>query len=252
MREQILEKLNAVEKEQRVRILYACESGSRAWGFASPDSDYDVRFVYVHERDWYLGIEDRKDFIELPLNEVFDVVGYDIRKMLKLYRGSNAKIFEWLQSPEIYVDNGFFRNTVWALRKQYYSHRAGMHHYLGLTKNTLDNDLQGAEVKLKKYFYALRPVLAACWIMENGTNPPTEFRFLKPLVTDAATATRIEELEAQKVQAGEQFMIAADPELNRFIRERFEACSQYAQTLEPLHTDAEPLNRIFKETIGIK
>ena len=153
MRDAILEKLYEIEKDNNVTVLFAIESGSRAWGFHSPDSDYDVRFVYMHQKDWYLSIEDRQDFIDLPVNKVFDVNGYDIRKMLKFFRSTNGKIYEWIQSPIIYKSYGDFLPAIKNLVDQYYSPKAGIHHYLGLTKNTLENDLKGDEVKLKKYFY---------------------------------------------------------------------------------------------------
>jgi len=86
--------LEKIEKEHKVKILFAWESGSRAWGFASKDSDYDVRFIYVHEKNWYFGIDDQRDVIELPVNEVLDVNGWDVRKALRLFRKSNAPLYE--------------------------------------------------------------------------------------------------------------------------------------------------------------
>jgi uncharacterized protein len=251
MKEEILKKLEEIEKTQQVRVLFACESGSRAWGFASPDSDYDVRFVYAHEKDWYTGIEDRKDFIELPVNAVFDVVGYDIRKMLKLFRGSNAKIFEWLQSPVMYRTDAAFLEAIKNLIPHYYSQRAGLHHYLGLTRNTLNNDLAGEQVKLKKYFYALRPVLAALWICEKKTCPPMEFQYLRTLITDADINSRIDRLLAQKVQVDEKFMIAPDAVLHGFIKAAFDKCDAHAQTLEAMQTGAGELNNLFRKTVGL-
>src|SRR3954464_10534874 len=102
MREQIEEALGAIERECGVRILYACESGSRAWGFPSPDSDYDVRIIYIHPPDWYLSIDDKKDTLELPINDELDISGWELRKALRMMRKSNAVIYEWLQSPIVY------------------------------------------------------------------------------------------------------------------------------------------------------
>src|SRR5262245_32616508 len=108
MKETIIEKLHEIELSQQVQVLFACESGSRAWGFHSIDSDYDVRFVYMHRSDWYLSIEDKKDVIELPVNEVLDISGWDLRKALKLFRSSNSVIYEWLQSPILYIEGDGF------------------------------------------------------------------------------------------------------------------------------------------------
>src|ERR1044072_9601128 len=103
MQEIIQQQIRNIEKEHHVRILYACESGSRAWGFASPDSDYDVRFIYTRRADDYLSISERRDVIELPVNEVLDIGGWDIRKALQLFLKSNAPLYEWLQSPVVYA-----------------------------------------------------------------------------------------------------------------------------------------------------
>ena len=102
--QEILVRLNAVEKDEGVKILYACESGSRAWGFPSRDSDYDVRFVYVHPAEWYLSIdlEKKRDVIERPITDQIDLNGWDLRKALGLYRKSNPPLLEWLNSPIVY------------------------------------------------------------------------------------------------------------------------------------------------------
>ncbi len=96
MIEKIKEALKQVEIANDISILYACESESRAWGFASPDSDYDVRFIYVRSLNNYLSIRDRKDVIEVPVNEIVDISGWDIRKALQLFLKSNAPLYEWL------------------------------------------------------------------------------------------------------------------------------------------------------------
>ena len=102
IRKEVLRRLDAVEREEDVRVLYACESGSRAWGFASPDSDYDVRFIYVHRPDWYLSIVDRRDVIERPIVDEYDLSGWELRKTLRLFRKSNPPLIEWLGSPIVY------------------------------------------------------------------------------------------------------------------------------------------------------
>jgi predicted nucleotidyltransferase len=100
----ILEQLEQIEQEEQVTILYACESGSRAWGFPSQDSDYDVRFIYLHKPEWYLSIYDKRDVIERPINNMLDINGWDLRKALNLFRKSNPPLLEWLQSPIQYKE----------------------------------------------------------------------------------------------------------------------------------------------------
>jgi uncharacterized protein len=247
----IINKLSEIENEKHIRILYACESGSRAWGFHSPDSDYDVRFIYAHEKDWYLGIEDRKDFIDLPINDELDVVGYDLRKMLKLFRASNAKIYEWLQSPVIYKKDNDFHRGICALMPAYYSLRSGIHHYLGLTRNTFEQDLQQEQVKLKKYFYALRPVLAATWISEKKVYPPMEFGPLRAMVKDTDINNRIEDLLQRKIKAGEKHFINKEPVLNEYIAAQMDHCTQAAANFKSNDTGVAALNELLKKTIGI-
>ncbi|MBD1366800.1 nucleotidyltransferase domain-containing protein [Mucilaginibacter sp. ZT4R22] len=185
MRETINQKLLELEQQQNIRILYACESGSRAWGFASPDSDFDVRFIYARQLNDYLNIADIKDVVELPVNEILDIGGWDLRKALKLFLKSNSPLYEWLQSPIIYQQDDSFATTLQALMSAYYSQRSGANHYLSMAFNTLTNDLQSSEVKMKRYFYALRPALACQWIIEKGTVPPMEFAHLRVLINDS-------------------------------------------------------------------
>ena len=95
---EILKRLSTIESAQAITVLYACESGSRAWGFPSPDSDYDVRFLYVHDRDWYLtfDVERRRDVIECPIEDDIDCSGWDLRKALHLFTRTNGALLEWL------------------------------------------------------------------------------------------------------------------------------------------------------------
>jgi uncharacterized protein len=251
MRPTIIAQLKNLEEERGIRILYACESGSRAWGFHSPDSDYDVRFIYAHPKEWYLGIEERKDFIEFPKDPVLDITGYDIRKMLRLFRASNAKIFEWIQSPVVYAQDDAFLEGLRTLVPRYFSPKAGLHHYLGLAKNTVEQHLQADPVKLKKYFYALRPVLAARWIAERDVCPPMEFHLLREMVEDAAVQERIDRLLAQKAVAGEGEMIGRDKVLDDFIQAERSRCGAHAEGLERKESEAAPLNHLFQKTIGI-
>ncbi len=103
MENKIKIQLKKIEREHKVKILYAIESGSRVWGFASQDSDFDVRFIYVHHKDWYLSIESKRDVIEMPLEGDLDINGWDLTKALGLFRKSNPPLYEWLQSPIVYL-----------------------------------------------------------------------------------------------------------------------------------------------------
>jgi uncharacterized protein len=249
MRDIILEKLSAIEQDHNVSILYACESGSRAWGFASPDSDYDVRFIYTRPLNDYLSIYDKKDVIELPVNEVLDIGGWDVRKALQLLLKSNATLYEWLQSPIVYMNDSTLRDELLAIAPEYFSGRAGCHHYLSLTRNTFEYDLQGEQVRIKKYFYALRPLLAAQWIIERNTVPPMVFDKLRTLVTDNKWQQTVDDLMVQKQAANEKHTIPAIPLLQDWIADMMARCKEKADQLPALQHDTSALNILFRKFI---
>lgn len=250
MHDIIVEKLLTIERERNVKILYACESGSRAWGFASPDSDYDVRFICAQPADDYLSIEERKDVIELPVNEVLDIGGWDIRKVLQLFLKSNPPLYEWLQSPIVYKEQGAFKGELLQLSGKYFSGRAGCHHYISMTRNTFEHDLQGAQVRIKKYFYALRPVLAALWIIEKKTVPPITFNELRTLVEDKAWNDATDDLLERKKVSDEKTMITPVPLLQDWIEKMITYCKQQASLLPAVQHNTTELNILFRKYIN--
>lgn len=174
MEKLILEKLNEIEQHENCRILLAVESGSRAWGFASPDSDYDVRFIYVRPKESYLKLEQVRDVIELPINDELDINGWDVDKTLRLLHKSNPTVFEWFASPIMYRTTDFAERFK-SLMLRYFSSKSGLWHYLHMAEGNYREYLKGDMVKAKKYFYVLRPILACRWILEKGTPPPMLF-----------------------------------------------------------------------------
>ena len=174
----VIEKLKKIEHEHSVKVLYAAESGSRAWGFASTDSDYDVRFIYVHLKDWYLSIEPKRDVIEIPLDGDLDISGWDFPKALGLFRKSNPALYEWLQSPIVYVKPHPSIEELKRMSFEYFSSRSCLMHYFSMADKNLREQISESAIKLKKYFYILRPLFACEWIEKNGTMPPTEFESL--------------------------------------------------------------------------
>jgi predicted nucleotidyltransferase len=242
----ILQKLKEIEQTHQVTILYACESGSRAWGFASPDSDYDVRFIYVHAKDFYLSIDEQHDVIELPINELLDINGWELRKALRLFRKSNAPIYEWLQSPIIYRVHADFLTSMQSLFAEYFSSRAMMHHYISIAKTVFENELSGNEVRLKKYFYALRPVLACQWIADTGAVPPMEFGKLRTLM-DTSLTSITNELLNTKAQADERYTIKPIEAMNRFIEDQIRYCEQVAPQRNSPTDNSDSSNSIFRK-----
>lgn len=250
MKEIILKKLLEIEETHGVRILYACESGSRAWGFASPDSDYDVRFIYVHNKSAYLAIQQLRDVIELPVNEVLDIGGWDIKKAFALFYKSNSALYEWLQSPVVYMVDEAFLQKLKGLIPAFYSPLAGLNHYTSMTKSTFEGDLQNERVKLKKYFYALRPVLAAKWILENNSCPPMEFEPLRGILKDSAVQHAIDELLKQKANADEKTIIPKVPVLQNFIAQNLEEIAAQKNQVKDFKGNIETLNHFFRTTIA--
>ena len=175
MKERIEAELAGIENRYEVRLLFAVESGSRAWGFASPDSDYDVRFVYAHRRDWYLSVFEQRDVIEEMLPDDLDISGWELRKALRLFSKCNAALNEWLGSPIVYCETPGFRPTLAALMPAYFNPVAAMHHYRRMAEHALADSLQERRIGIKKLFYALRAILACRWIANVQAQPPTEF-----------------------------------------------------------------------------
>lgn len=250
MLNKIQDTLNQISEGEKVKILFACESGSRAWGFASPDSDYDVRFIYLQPKEYYLSVDEKKDVIELPVNEILDVSGWDVRKALRLFRSSNAVIYEWLQSPVIYSAETGFQKSLWTMAPDYFSLRAGMHHYLSMTVNTFQNDLQTDEVKLKKYFYALRPILACKWISEKHEVPPMVFQELLTIIqSDKEIVNRINTFLEMKNVSDEKKIVSRDDILNGFIQTEIHRYDQIAKTLSGKEVNSQKLNDFFRSLV---
>jgi uncharacterized protein len=250
MRETIIQELQNLEKEFDITILYACESGSRAWGFPSPDSDFDVRFIYAQPLRRYLSIHDKKDTIDLFLTKDLDFIGWDIRKALRLFQKSNASPFEWMQSPIVYQQKTNFVEELRALAPQYFSLKPSLHHYLGIAKSTFMGYLQGEQVKLKKYFYALRPLLCAKWIITNRTYPPIVFADLFPVMADNQDfMNNITSLLNQKEISNETEMVAPIPYFQDFIRQEIENCQAQLADLPKNQGGAEPLNELFRKVV---
>ncbi|QKJ32122.1 nucleotidyltransferase domain-containing protein [Mucilaginibacter mali] len=250
MKNTILQKLLELEQAHDIKILYACESGSRAWGFASPDSDFDVRFIYAHRPDHYLSITDSTDVLGLPVNEVLDIGGWDIRKALMLFLKSNSTLYEWLQSPIVYRAGTGFAEELRGLMPKYYSLRSGGNHYWSMANNTLRDDLQTEQVKLKRYFYALRPALACLWITEKQTVPPMEFDKLRILISDENIQNTMDDLLQQKQVANEKAFIAPVNLLNNWLSATLERCREQIPGLPADKHLPDELNTIFRKHIS--
>jgi hypothetical protein len=218
VRERVLGELLDIERRHEVTVLYACESGSRGWGFASPDSDYDVRFLYVHRLDWYLHVEPQRDVIEKPIDDELDVSGWELRKALGLLHRSNPALLEWLDSPVVYREDARHVHTLRSMAQSFFSPLRGRHHYLSMAKKNFRGYLQDDTVRYKKYLYVLRPLLAVKWIDAGRGMPPMRFADLVAgTVEDPALLAEINALLEVKMCAGEAEYGPRRPAIHRFI-----------------------------------
>lgn len=219
VRSEIMRRLRAAEQEHDIKVLYACESGSRAWGFASPDSDYDVRFIYVHQRDWYLSyqVERKRDVIEYPIVDEIDCGGWDLRKALYLFTRTNGALLEWLKSPIQYIEHGETAAALRRLEGTGINLTALCYHYSHMARNNAREHLQRPQVKLKKYFYVLRPLLAIRYIVAKQAAPPIEFQALVDAVAPPELLEPIATLLEIKRHQPEQGLGPPVEMINRFV-----------------------------------
>jgi len=248
MQTAIAHALSTISSTHNVRILLAVESGSRAWGFPSTDSDYDVRFIYHHPAEWYLSLYEGPDVIEESLNDgMLDIGGWELRKTLRLIAKGNVAPYEWLQSPIVYAGSSTFIKSTWPIISSSYSLKAGLHHYSSLARNVLE-DLKGETIKVKRCFYGLRAALAARWILERGTTPPMTFDDLRaPLQGEIAPwASRLID---EKKGRDESFAISPPDLLTSFLEETLKLSEgQFHQLPHPKVDDAV-LGDLFRALI---
>ena len=244
MREIILEELRKIEERENVKIIMAIESGSRAWGFASPDSDYDVRFIYVRKETDYLKLEKFRDVIEWKLDDVLDINGWDIRKTLQLLQNSNPTVFEWCASPIVYMETEEF---AWLkeILPMYFSEKKSLYHYWHTAESTYRGHLTGNEVKVKKYFYALRPLLAAKWILDKKTAPPMLFEELMKAELEEELKPELDRLLELKKSLPEMGMAPKIPVLDVYIQQKMLEIKSLAEEAEGKVSDWDTLNALF-------
>jgi predicted nucleotidyltransferase len=256
MKDEILKRLGEIEREENVRIFFACESGSRAWGFPSADSDYDVRFLYLHPRDWYLSIdvEEKRDVIERPISDALDISGWDLRKALKLLRKSNPPLLEWLNSPIVYKEEPAQEEQAKSITDklrgavaEFYSPRSSYYHYLHMAEGNFREYLKGDTVWIKKYFYVLRPLLAIRWIEADPHPVPMEFETLVDRCVDSHELKQaIDDLLARK-RAGQELDRQPRIEtISRFIESDLERLKAKPDISERPRQDFEKLNTLFR------
>ncbi|MCD7722032.1 MAG: nucleotidyltransferase domain-containing protein [Prevotellaceae bacterium] len=257
MTEKTIDKLlREIERENDVRILFAAESGSRAWGFQSADSDYDVRFVYAHPLEWYLRVSPQRDVIEvMGEGGLFDAAGWDIRKALWLFGKANQTMLEWFGSPIVYRDDERLRPALLSLLSRHFSTHKALLHYYYLALDRESNHISPQGIELKRYLYMLRALLACRWILAEGTPPPVPFeRLVGSQVKDERMRKDIEALVRLKRQGKEHNKALVSDRLFSFAKQLTEEVTPYAK--RPVEADAleakaleEELDRLMYDTI---
>lgn len=247
--EKILMALKEIEQKKSIKILYACETGSRAWGFPSPDSDYDIRFIYKHSKDWYLSLGQRKDTIEFPVENDFDITGWDLKKSLVLLKKSNAALIERFQSPVEYFCNPEFKIGFEKLIDVYYSPVAVFYHHYSLARKFWEEMYEKNDVKLKNYFYLLRSLLSCYWIIKQETVVPMHIEGLMTLI-EKATRSKIRELIAFKAGVDEKYMHRREQGLDKWVMELWELVESSKDRLRAANTDYSALNDFFLKTLN--
>ena len=250
MKASILESLEALEAESGLRILHACESGSRAWGFASRDSDWDVRFVFAWPRDAYLRVHSPPNTVGRQLPGDLDLSGWDLRMALSQFARSNGSFLEWLGSPIVYRQDEAFRQALDALRPPYFQPRAALFHYLGQARSLWPEDAgEGAALNGKKCLYVLRSVLAAAWVAAARTQPPVPFAELLPLVGDTGLRREIDALLVDKAAGAEADAYPVSAALRAYVVEQRAALELVARDLAAPAVEMGPLDALFRTTL---
>lgn len=250
---QIQNALDGIEREQGARLLFAVESGSRAWGFASPDSDYDVRFVYKRSVRDYVRLQERRDVIELPIVGDLDINGWDILKALVQFRKSNPSLLEWLHSPIVYRENGDFAAKLRTLAQEHFSPRRMTYHYISMAKSNYRLSIENkAEGSLKKYLYVLRPLCCIRWMEQHGTPPPTLIQtILESIELPSDVRTRLNELMERKKQAVELGTEAHDTLLDGFIGGELLRVGEQVTELQDREMPVELLDELLWAELGV-
>ena len=210
--------LRNIESEHSIGVIYGVESGSRAWGFESQNSDYDIRFLYVRPIERYLSLEKPSNTLELRTSSDLDLSGWDLRKALLFLRKSHPVLLEWLRSPIVYTEQLAIVQQMRDLGEKFFSPRASIYHYVSWAEHTLHRYFQQPEVAAKRYLYVMRPLLCCRWIQTIGGQPPLQIQTLIAAV-DMTNETKaaINTLIMKKSAGYELGIVGRIPALDRYI-----------------------------------
>jgi predicted nucleotidyltransferase len=256
--------LSETERANNVTVLYACEAGSRAWGFASADSDYDVRFIYMHARERYIALDEPAQQLDVTQEldgERFDIVGWDVLKTLRLLRRSNPALIEWLHSPIVYRAPDPFAAGLRELARELFVPVTCAFHYANMARTNSRDVVAGMDMNLKRFFYTLRASLAFDWIYDGRGMPPVPFgELVRAMIGDGSPAmTEINDLLERKRSSVERASGPRLPHVQRLLEQRMEGFSSRLDELSlrdakpPLKpSDTEMLNTFLRDVIMLR
>ncbi len=244
----IKHKLGEIETRNKIKILFACETGSRAWGFPSPDSDYDIRFIYRHDKDWYLRLNNPKDTIEFMDGDL-DITGWDLRKALVLLKKSNVALIERFQSPVEYYASEDFKKDFLGLIQEYYSPTAAYYHHHSLATKFWNELKDKEEIKLKSYFYLVRSLLSCNWIIKDKTVLPMHIEGLMKYI-DEELRNELIELINLKATVGEKYMHQKTENMQTFVTNLFAFVEGNRNELGVNEQSYTLLNNFFLNTLN--
>lgn len=251
MEEKIKSIFSEMEAAHNIKIIYACEAGSRAWGTASEDSDYDVRFIYLHPTNWYLSIEQKRDALEIPLTKELDMVGWDLKKALVLLNKSNPTLLEWLQSRIVYYEKAAIVNELRLLSRSTFSAKTCLYHYLNMAKRNAKGAFNSSNANVKLVLNVVKPLLACSWIERYHFIPPNELQnLMNAVLTPSPLRSEIEGLLANKLKKVEEVKTEELIATQEYVAERMVQLSEYVKALEEDRENyTEALDHLFQTTL---
>ena len=228
------QKLREIEKEYGIRVLYAVESGSRAWGTNSESSDFDIRFLYIRPREDYLRLVPYRDVLEFGITDGWDMCGWDLSKLLKLLHNANSQIYEWFHSPVVYVNDGL-SERIRPLLEEYFAAKAAVHYYLNLAEMIMKQARRVEHPKVKHYLYTLQYYATARWILMHRMAPPVSFSAVTALLPEEISG-EAQELLRRKITQPQQPLMPRHASLEVWVDEE---SSRIRQLIEQLPVTAE-------------
>lgn len=251
MEEKILQILRQIENAYNVKVIYACEAGSRALGLHSTESDYDCRFIYVEPKDRYVSIDPiKKDVIELAATNELDLSGWEITKALRLFRKSNPSLLEWLHANKIYLEPYHTVLELRTLEKHLYSQKACILHYISITSKNRKALQKQHPINVKQALAMISPLLMARSIKQLHVFPSGNFFHLTETITEEQIRSEIESIAREKIQYHGRKTTTLSQNLINWITAEIEELKQYANLLQENRVDCtEQLNNIFRKTL---